>query len=557
LPLEKFKVNLSRKSTLLLAGLGGFIVLAGLIIIVLIFSRLGNSQAPATAPVVVQPTAGPSPTATVTRGPETITITLSSPAEGLVVDLGQPVPLVISTTASSGVQMISVTSNGQGIGTFRGLMETEMEQTSEWVPAYAGTHTIVAAVSSREGGSARTEPVRIRVVDRELMSRHAPIWANVEANVTEIRGLAKLEALEPTLLSRTELRQRLADQYLYTEEDARRDTLALAAFDFVPLNFDLYSLQRRYLGESILGFYDPTTAEFVVVSNDDAIDALERWTYAHEFMHALQDQHFQLELITDSNFGLEENLAVRALAEGEADLLQSVYLEQGYLTDDDLVEIINLSSRAYTQNADYLPAVLVNRGAFPYLQGAEFADYVYQREGWAGLNRVWQNPPQSTEQIIHPDRYYAGDTPDIVTLPVLTSTIGTSWELVNEAVFGEFMLREYLALHLPEGEVERAATGWGGDRYAVFQEVESEQLLMVLRSSWDSGADRGEFIQAYATFADLAYGQQRLRQPDGGTCWQTTYVLCLYDTGIESIIVRAPDLEMAAHLAAVVRQGGP
>ena len=552
-------MNMSRKSTLLLAGLGGFIVLACLIIVVFIFSRLGNSQASPPAPpaVVAQPTAGPSPTPTATRGPETITITLSAPAEGLVVNLGEPVPLVISTTASSGVHMISVTSNGQGIGAFRGLLETDMEQTSEWVPAYAGTHTIVAAVSSREGGSARTEPVRIRVVDRELMARHAPIWANVEANVTAIRGLAKLEELEPTLLSRTELRHRLTDQYLYTEEDARRDTLALSAFDFVPQNFDLYGLQRRYLGESILGFYDPATAEFVVVSNDDSIDALEKWTYAHEFMHALQDQHFHLELITDSDFGLEENLAIRALAEGEAELLQSVYVEQGYFTDNELIEIINLSSRSYRQNADYLPPVLINRGIFPYLQGAQFADYVYQREGWAGLNRVWQNPPQSTEQIIHPDRYYAGDMPDLVTLPVLTTTIGASWELINEAVFGEFMLREYLALHLPDWEVERAATGWGGDRYAVFHEPESEQLIMVLRSVWDSGADRGEFIQAYASFADLAYGQQRLRREDGGTCWQTTYAICLYDSGVDSLVVRAPDLDMAAHIAAVVRQGGP
>ncbi|HSM56689.1 MAG TPA: hypothetical protein VK879_11090 [Candidatus Sulfomarinibacteraceae bacterium] len=531
------------------------IVVGGFLIGGLILLRVQSSPQPAPAQVSDagsgSPTSTPQPTATAL--PDHVSITLHSPTDDLEVDLGTPVQLVISASAGSGVHLINVTSNGQGIGSFRGMLETDVEIDQLWTPSYAGAHTIVASVSTRGGESATTEPIRIRVVDRELMARHAPIWADVEANVTEVRGLAKLEAFEPTLLSRTELRQRLQDEFFYTEEDARRDVLVLSAFDFVPANFDLYTLQRRYLGDSIAGFYDPQTKEFVVVSDDSEVDALEQWIYAHEFMHALQDQHFQLDLIADTELGFEENLAIRALAEGEAELLQSQYLELGYFDDVQFAEIFNRLSRAHTPQADYLPPVLVNQGLFPYTVGHDFARAIYRQQGWEGLNHVWQNPPRSTEQIIHPDRYFAGDVPQIVDLAPLTDTLGSEWRLIEQEVFGEFLVREYLSQRLNDSDVDQAATGWGGDRYAVYQRGDSDQLVMVLRSVWDTPNDRSQFVRGYASYADRVYGQERLRQPDGGTCWQTVDIICLYDSGSDVLIVRAPDLNMAGAVAVAAR----
>ncbi|KPK10021.1 MAG: hypothetical protein AMJ56_09255, partial [Anaerolineae bacterium SG8_19] len=97
------------------------------------------------------------------------------------------------------------------------------------------------------------------------------------------------------------------------------------------------------------------------------------------------------------------------------------------------------------------------------------------------MNVAWQNLPQSTEQIIHPDRYLAGDLPEIVALPPLTDTLGIGWTRLEEATLGEFLLREYLGQQLDETEVETAATGWGGDRYAVYWHQDNEELVMVLR----------------------------------------------------------------------------
>jgi hypothetical protein len=429
-----------------------------------------------------------------------------------------------------------------------------MDIRQEWTPGYAGTHQVIAAVTNRTGETVESAPVSIQVVDRELLARNAPIWAQVEGNVTEMRGLAALEPVQPTLLSRTELRQRLQAEFFFSQEEARQEVLVLSAFDFVPRNFDLYHLSRRYLGENIGGYYDPATKEFVVVSDDDEVDALEQWIHAHEFMHALQDQHFQLDALTDTSLGYEGSMAIRALAEGEASLVQNLYVEWGYFTREELAEIFNLTSRAHYPDVDYLPPVLVNTFNFPYTTGFEFAERLYQRNGWAGLNAAWQNPPQSTEQIIHADRYLSGDTPQIVSLAPLTDTLGTGWIHLEEAVFGELYLREYLKQRLDAGEVNVAATGWGGDRFAVYWHEENDALVMVWRAAWDTAQDGNQFASAFATYADRSYGQQTQTSAEGSTCWQTVDVVCLYRPGTETLVVRAPDLETAAAVATTTMQ---
>jgi hypothetical protein len=492
--------------------------------------------------------AGPTPTS------PPASITLSSPADGDVVDLGQSVDLLVTASDPIGVRFISVTSNGQGIGTAAGVEQTTLELNQSWTPAYPGTHEMVAMVTNRAGDLIASETINIKVIDRELMAQSAPIWREVENNVIAMRGLAPSASVEPLLMSRTELRQRLQAQLFYTEEDARRDVLVMNAFDFVPRDFDLYALSRRYLGDSIAGFYDPDTKEFVVVSDDKEIDALEQWIYAHEFMHAMQDQHFQLELITDTSLSEEKNLTIRALAEGEAELVQSQYIAQGFFTQEELVDIFNLINRIRNGEAGYLPPVLVNGFIFPYITGQQFAEALYQRDGWAGLDSAWRNPPQSTEHIIHPDRYFVGDAPQIVFLPSLTETLGAGWTLIEEAVLGEFLLREYLVQRLDLFQVDQAATGWGGDRYAVYWHEDLDESVMVLRTVWDTVADSSEFVTAYNQYASLNYGSDGYPSADGGTCWQAADVTCLHHLGEETLIIRAPDLLTAATIAAAQRQ---
>jgi hypothetical protein len=384
------------------------------------------------------------------------------------------------------------------------------------------------------------------VVDRAMLARNAHIFARVEANVTEIRGLAPLTAVDPILMSRTELRLRLQEGAYYSREDALHDLLVLYSFDFVPRHFDLYGLAHRYFGDNIAGFYDPATKEMVIISSSRDINALEQWVYAHEFMHALQDQHFGLAFVSDTSIGNERQLARRALAEGEAELLQKLYVERGYFDREELIEIFNISQRMRQREATGIPPVLINSFLFPYTAGLDFVETVYGRGGWAAVTAAWHNPPQSTEQILHPQRYLAGDAPQLVSLPPLTDTLGVGWELITEDVFGEFYLREFLAQRLNQAEVDVAATGWGGDRYAVYWRADQDQVVMVLRHAWDTLQDANQFAGAFGNYAARRYGVQQAVRPDGALCWQTLEMVCFYQHDSQTLIVRAPaDLVVA------------
>jgi hypothetical protein len=537
-----------------------WVVRVGLISIgvILLSSCSNGSELPTLVPTAdvslaqsVDPTAEPSPTAT----PEPAAIILNSPIDGLTIDFGQSIDLIVTASHPIGIRSINMTSNGHGIGTFQAVDQTSMEVNQPWTPNHAGFHHVVATMTSRDGQTISTEQVTIKVIDTRLLAELAPIFAEIEQDVTALRGLSPLEAVEPSLLSETELRQRLQAGFFFTEEEANRDILVLYAFGFTPRNYNLYDLTYRYLGESIAGFYDPTTDEFVIVSNDKEFDAIEKIYYAHEFMHALQDQHFSLGLITDANQGYESGMALRALAEGEATFVQAFYVDSGSLTQDEIVEIFNeLINIRPTNNPDYYPTVLTNAFTFAYTTGSEFAAQLFAENGWDGLNAAWQNIPQSTEQIIHPDKYFAGDSPIQVTIPALENTLGDGWEQIEEAVFGEFFLREYLAQELNQSEVDLAATGWGGDLFTLYWHEESDEIVLVLRNVWDTQGDSNEFVNGYGSFADLRFGTQQQSQPDGATCWQSVDYVCLYQVGSESLVVRGPSLEVVSAVATEIYQ---
>ncbi len=548
----------SNSNSLLWVVGGGTAVLLLIVIIIAGVLLLPKKQVesaavtavPTAAAAVIIPTIPP----TVTPTPLPASIVVSKPADGDTFNLGQPVEFIVSAVDPEGIRLISIFSNGQNVGLVQGTGADVLELHQEWTPDYGGTHAISIVATSRTGEPIAAEPITLKIIDQAMIERNAPIWAKVEANVTDLRNLEPLEPIEPTLMSRTELRQRLRADSFLSEEEAYQDVLVLNAFDFVTRDFDLYSLSRRYLGDSIAGFYDPDTKEFVVVSDDDDTNALEQWTYAHEFMHAMQDQHFQLGLITDANAGFESNMALRALAEGEAELVQAYYMDWGYFSDEEKIDIFNRTSHFYQFVSDpgYFPDALVNAFYFPYTTGHDFAKTLFIRSGWDGLNDAWDNLPQSTEQILHPDRYFAGDAPQIVTLPPLTDTLGSGWSLVEEGVLGEFYLREYLVQELDEDDVNAAALGWGGDLYAVYWHEERDNLAMVLRGAWDSSFDAGQFMDAYQRYADRRYGPTDTTQPDGTVCWQRYDVTCLSRWGDETLVVKAPDVETAAALIAAI-----
>ncbi|MEM7802497.1 MAG: hypothetical protein AAF633_25110, partial [Chloroflexota bacterium] len=295
-------------------------------------------------------------------------IEIDWPPAGEILSLNSPYQIEALLSHPEGITNIQLLNNGQTVVSQPFVGQVEIEFVQQWVPLIDGRNTLSVVMIDGIGERTESELIDIRVVDQDFINRNRPIFDKVNQEVARFRGLSLIEEIYPSVMGEGELRQFFRDSG-YTPEEARLDVLALAAFDFAPLSYDLYEASIQYAGGSIAGFYSPETKDFVLVSIDKEIDALEELVYSHELMHALQDQHFTLGALTneDGSLDSEQQLALRSLAEGEARLVEEFYLNSGQFSEAQRVELFNVFQRRYRPQQiiiEPLP-VLVNQFDFP------------------------------------------------------------------------------------------------------------------------------------------------------------------------------------------------
>jgi cell division protein FtsB len=352
----------------------------------------------------------------------------------------------------------------------------------------------------------------------------------IEKDVQQIRGLTATRSVTRTLLTKDDLRQHVIDmqQKNYSQADAQRDTLTLSALDLLPPTFDLYQFIIDLYAEQIAGFYEPDTKQLYVIAEPGDLSVLEKITFAHEFDHALQDQHFdlaQLGFTNDKSKAVKDadrQLAYQSLVEGDATLLMQQWLQEKLSALDLFGATAATPDTPIFNNA---PRIFREQLLFPYESGLTFVTNRYVTGGWPALDQAFAQPPVSTEQILHPDRY-PNDQPLSVTLPGFTNTLPTGWHAVDENTLGEFMLRQYLDQYITRTiDLDLAAEGWGGDRYAVYASSDNQQFVLIIESIWDSAKDADEFAQVYKTYADNRFESSAIRSDSSGDWWNGPDVL--------------------------------
>lgn len=323
-------------------------------------------------------------------------------------------------------------------------------------------------------------------------------------------------------------------------------------------------LEAEYLGlygTQVIGLYDEETMELYIVEKaGDATDlsALEEITYAHEYYHLLQDGKFDLGLLHDEAEGnLDRELALAALIEGDATVVESIYALR-HLSPADISDLIAESGEQGPALAA-VPYVLRRGLEFPYVDGAEFVAELYATAR-GDIDASYARPPLSTEQIIHPDRYFDGDAPRDVTMPELSNALGDGWSEYRRDVIGEFLLRTWLDAIGVELAADVAAAGWGGDSVVLLDGPDASRALGA-RIVWDDpAADGREFFDALRDglaasdlFDDLGAGQiddgptQRWQGPAG-----TLTAIQLGDGSTAFAVAPSPDLatQLLAAIAA-------
>ncbi len=481
------------------------------------------------------------------------------PVEGATIPVNGAAEIVIAAADPNGIAVVNVLINDESYQEFNAGDVPLFTQRIEWTPTETGPYKIDVMAVNVNGIASELATVSVDANQitttgaLDLPDAQAALRAEIETAVAEIRGLEPITPVVTTILTPAQLRQRVETDLFeeYTPEEAQNETYVLASFDFLPIDFELRDFLLDLYAEQIAGFYDPETDEFVVVSADETFGAAEQVTHAHEFVHALQDQHYALDMLDNDDLSADESMALRALAEGEATFVQTQYALSGAV---DVGELLAEGTNLETPVLDNAPPIFSESLLFPYLTGSEFVTALHEEDGFNAVAYAWTNLPKSTEQIIHPDRFLADDFPQEVELPEFD--FGSAWVLADEDVLGEAMLRQYLGQQLNADQVETAATGWGGDRYAVYHSTEPEfddELIMVLRIVWDTEEDSIEFAALYPNYASRLLDAESIIQENGSECWfsddESFDLICLFQDGLETLIVRAKTLTTVEYIA--------
>jgi hypothetical protein len=350
----------------------------------------------------------------------------------------------------------------------------------------------------------------------------ATTYAQINEQVRQIRGLEEKKPIEPTIVSQDEMTEVLKTSFGedYPPDQVAADEQLYHGLGLLPKDQKLADTYIDLLSSQVAGLYDPAKEKLYVVSKEGGVGAVEEVYYSHEYDHALQDQNFDLEKIQDGlDDKTDEALARQSLVEGDAYVLMTYWLQQ-YLTPEELGEVIRASQDPEAQAAlERIPAIVQAQITFSAIQGTQWVAGIQMAGGWEAVDAAFGAPPQSTEQILHPEKFHEGEAPLAVDLPDdLARRMGSGWKTVLEDTMGEHQTSIWLGAGAVAAATD-ASDGWGGDRITLVSGP-NEAWAIAWQTVWDSDADAAEFEVTAEGAVQKAGGPGRVIPGEGGrTRW--------------------------------------
>jgi hypothetical protein len=440
-------------------------------------------------------------------------------------------------------------------------------------------------------------------------ARNAALVAATETvlkETSEIRQLSIMRPVHSSTQTRAEIERMIIknlDEEV-TPADLHADEVTLKKLGLAPADFQYRAMMIRLLTEQVAGYYDPKTREFHLADWID-LDG-QKPIMAHELTHALQDQHFNLRRFEPWPKGdSDAELAAHSLIEGDATLTMMLYVANDPMRALAFLKSLGANGLSSAE-LEKAPRALRETLLFPYQEGTDWTRTLYKQGGWDRVSKAFTGLPQSTEQILHPDKYFAREAPVKVSLPDITNLLNArgaqasevrdqrsvvsgfagsadilsamsrtslrgslcslcasvvnvfpsssttetqsiteasqralsfrpqpsakreqfwsaatrrrfslqmkhsqvaraTWKRIDYDVNGEWGFYLILDQFLKSpGESRRAAAGWGGDRYEVYEGPKGEVLIASL-STWDTERDAREFFDAFVKRTALRY----------------------------------------------------
>ena len=357
-------------------------------------------------------------------------------------------------------------------------------------------------------------------------TQHAAIvslTASMLKETSELRELSILKAVKSGAQSRTEIEHMIVKNLdaETTPAEMHAAEVLLKVFGLAPKDFAYRSFLIKLLTEQVAGYYDPKAQQFYLA---DWIELEgQKPVMAHELTHALQDQHFNLKRFENWPKGdSDAELAAHSLIEGDATLAMTLYMTKNPLVALAFIRSLGAQETA-SEQFKQAPRALRESLLFPYEEGSAWATQLYKRGGWEMVSQAFTKLPQSSEQILHADKYFSYEAPQKVTLPEFKSALGPAWKRLDYDVNGEWGCYLILDEFLNDSSASKqACAGWGGDRFALYETGQPDEFFVAQLTAWDTPADAREFFDAYAKRTSRRYSDTKELEATGNRMeWQT------------------------------------
>ena len=361
------------------------------------------------------------------------------------------------------------------------------------------------------------------VADRmERAEKAAALARRIAPRVEEIRGRKFKRPVSVEVVDAETARNHFVQRISKTwpEERLRLDQRIYVHLGLLPEETDVLSSLLDILSEQAWGYYDPERDTFFVL--EDVPQHTAPVLMAHELTHALDDQHYGLDALIEATRDDEDRAAaLSAVIEGSGTAVMTVFMLEEIRAgrmEEDVFDRINASEAGQADALRAAPPFLRRGLMAPYVLGVRFVLRGDPRRLSRGrfdprdLDRAFEQPPLSSEQILHPEKYWdqsKADPPRPVRLPDLSAGLGEGWSLVAEGRLGELVLAQLAGSegpafpspdpYPPSLWTNAAARGLAGDRYSHY--VNGGHSLTLLGTLWDGPDEAEEFLESLTPLA--------------------------------------------------------
>jgi predicted small secreted protein len=392
-------------------------------------------------------------------------------------------------------------------------------------------------------------PLPRRALSPELQA----IRARIAGSVTNVRELEWQDEVGMIELSGWEYGTRTREMAEVLGGDDLRALSRLAtAAGALPEGTDLATLAAGFASSAASATYSPLDRQVLLLPRQTQSESGNDSLIAHEFVHALQDQHFDLlPLLLARPFNFDRTEAMFAVVEGDAVSVQRRFESGEAWTRRTLEEVWRQEDGNFVdlrrEVGEIFPPLLTETFIFRYRDGVRFVEAVRRARGQAGIDELFRRPPASTEHILHPEKYLATSGRDEPREASVNEEAFTErgWQTSASTPLGELGIRGLLMAGRSSNDAARAASGWGGDRAYLFEQT-GRAPLFVWTTVWDRAEDAAEFYRAY-TAGQGQTAQTGALPDEAQTLWRargmTTFV---FRSGDRVIVFRGAEADVNA-----------